>query len=60
MNNKVFVCCSSPNLFLAFHSAKKIKENMSLFFTKIQFPIFIVRECNPMLEVSLVSSLVSD
>ena len=56
MNNKVIVSSSSPNLFLTFHSAKKTKENMSLFFSKIPFPIFIVRACDPMLEVSLVSN----
>ena len=60
MNNKVIVSSSSPNLFLTFHSAKKTKENMSLFFSKIQFPIFIVRACDPMLENSLVSPLVND
>ena len=28
MNNKVIVSSSSPNLFLTFHSARKIEENM--------------------------------
>ena len=60
MNNKVIVSSSSPNLFLTFYSTKKIEENMSLFFCKIQFPMFIVRACDPMLEVSLASPLVSN
>jgi len=46
-------------LILLFHSARKIEENMSLFFNKIQSPIFIVKVCNPMLAISLVSPLVS-
>ena len=60
MNNKVFVYCASTNLISLFHSARKIEENMSLFFNKIQSPIFIVKVCNPMLVISLVSPLVSD
>ena len=60
MNNKIFVYCSSTNLISLFHSARKIEENMSLFFNKIQSPIFIVKVCDPMLAISLVSPLVSD
>ncbi len=60
MNNKIFVYCSSTNLISLFHSARKIEENMSLFYNKIQSPIFIVKVCNPMLVISLVSPLVSD
>ena len=59
MNNKVFVYCASTNLISLFHLARKIEENMSLFFNKIQSPIFIVKVCNPMLAISLVSPLVS-